>query len=396
MWVNLSPYEENRIIPESFGQTEMGRDLLAQDYILKQLAASLMFPEDELGKEFWHRVRTKAQEQYGTTEIPMNTFNKIWILPEKAVVYEYEKGAFVVESRLDVMLEEDYLALEMNQNSTKHGLGDVTNEDIDVISGVTAEIVREILIPEIKREVNEGKHFTNLRQIYNAMVLATWYKHRLKRSLLGQVYVDQKKTQGIQVENTQVNQEIYEQYIAAFKKGVYNYIKEEVDQTTQEVMPRKYFSGGASAQGLSKDLAILSEDSESEKIDRAQLGSQEKLRRVEVKVENESFDADGFPSRPVFKDKTVLIQGAGGTGSKVIDPLLDSGTRLIIIADTNPKAIEDIQEKYSKEIEEGKIYAFVEEKLKGGGFTRHIFNPFDSPHGKILKDPKGPYGVSQG
>ena len=39
MWVNLSPYEKNRIIPQSFGQTEMGRDLLAQDYILKQITA---------------------------------------------------------------------------------------------------------------------------------------------------------------------------------------------------------------------------------------------------------------------------------------------------------------------------------------------------------------------
>ena len=34
-WVNLSPYEKNRIIKDDFGKTEMGRDLLAQDYILK-------------------------------------------------------------------------------------------------------------------------------------------------------------------------------------------------------------------------------------------------------------------------------------------------------------------------------------------------------------------------
>ena len=53
MWVNLSPYEKDRIIPEGFGDTEMGRDLLAQDYILKQLTASLMYPEDELGNDFW-------------------------------------------------------------------------------------------------------------------------------------------------------------------------------------------------------------------------------------------------------------------------------------------------------------------------------------------------------
>ncbi len=29
LWVNLSPYEKDRIIPQSFGLTEMGRDLLA-------------------------------------------------------------------------------------------------------------------------------------------------------------------------------------------------------------------------------------------------------------------------------------------------------------------------------------------------------------------------------
>src|SRR3989344_4962158 len=88
LWVNLSPYEKDRIVPESFGQTEMGRDLLAQDYLLKQITASLIYPEDEFGKKFWNRVYKEASKRYGTTNIPVNTFNKVWIVPEKAVVYE--------------------------------------------------------------------------------------------------------------------------------------------------------------------------------------------------------------------------------------------------------------------------------------------------------------------
>ena len=112
LWVNLSPYERDRIIPEQLGYTDMGRDLLAQDYILKQLTASLMYPEDELGQKFWDRVYTKAQELYGTTDIPFNTFNKVWIMPEKGVVYENGNTGIVVESRLKVMLESDYLALK--------------------------------------------------------------------------------------------------------------------------------------------------------------------------------------------------------------------------------------------------------------------------------------------
>ena len=52
LWVNLSPYEKDRTIPRALGQTEMGRDLLAQDYMLKQITASLIYPENGLGKTF--------------------------------------------------------------------------------------------------------------------------------------------------------------------------------------------------------------------------------------------------------------------------------------------------------------------------------------------------------
>ncbi|MBF0512245.1 MAG: hypothetical protein HQL13_07975, partial [Candidatus Omnitrophica bacterium] len=65
LWVNLSPYEKNRIIPHSFGLTEMGRDLLAEDYILKQMTASLIYPEGAVGKKFWKRVYEEAGKRFG-------------------------------------------------------------------------------------------------------------------------------------------------------------------------------------------------------------------------------------------------------------------------------------------------------------------------------------------
>ena len=42
------------------------------------------------------------------------------------------------------------------------------------------------------------------------------------------------------------NEKIYQDYLRAYKKGVYNMIKEDTDPLTQEVIPRKYFSGGLS------------------------------------------------------------------------------------------------------------------------------------------------------
>lgn len=117
LWVNLSPYEQDRIIPDALSKTELGRDLLAQDYILKQLTASMMHPEDELGKKFWQRVERIAKDKYGIDEVPTDLFNKVWILPESASVYEHEQTVYIVNSRLKVMLDSDYLAQRSEQGA---------------------------------------------------------------------------------------------------------------------------------------------------------------------------------------------------------------------------------------------------------------------------------------
>ena len=257
LWVNLSPYESDRIIPEGFGLTEMGRDLLAQDYMLKQLVASLIYPEDDLGQEFWQRVYDRAAKEYGTTNIPINTFNKVWIVPQDALVVEHNGSAFVVDSHLKVMLEEDYLALESNLDNQKLGTTKITQDYVKTLSKVSSDVVREILLPEIEKEVNEGENFAKLRQIYNSMILATWYKQNLRATLLGQVYVNKGKIKGVDVEDHDIKQKIYEQYLEAFRKGVYSYIREDYDMTTKTVIPRKYFSGGFDASQVSSAIRTV-------------------------------------------------------------------------------------------------------------------------------------------
>ena len=258
MWVNLSPYEKARIIPDSFGQTEMGRDLLALDYVLKQVSATLMHPDNDFGKEFWARVYSKIQEKFGTSEIPVNTFNKIWIVPDEATIHEHERGALIVDAHLKVMLEEDYLALEANKNSVEHGLGNITEEKLHQLSTLSEQVYREVILPEIEKEVNEGRAFAQLRQIYNSMLLASWYKNSLKESLLGKVYVNQYKTKGVDIEDKGVNEKIYQRYVEAFRRGTHDFIKEEYDPVSQQIIPRKYFSGGIKFQAV-QDFAQLSD-----------------------------------------------------------------------------------------------------------------------------------------
>lgn len=252
LWVNLSPYEKNRIIPDGLALTEMGGELLAQDYLLKQLSASLLGPEQNAGKKFWSQV----------SAVPLDIFNKIWIVPDRATIEEHNGTAVIVESHLKVMLEVDYLSLEKHLRSKDSS---VNQSEAQSRGSMANSLIRELVLPQIEREVNEGQNFAGVRQVNNALILAAWFKQNLKQSLLGQKYVNRNKVSGIDLQDRSVKLKIYAQYLKAFQKGVYNFIKEDVDPQTQQVVARKYFLGGYSAQSLKlnvkgADFAQISED----------------------------------------------------------------------------------------------------------------------------------------
>ena len=282
LWVNLSPYEKDRIIPNEFGFTEMGRDLLAQDYLLKQITASLMYPEKDLGLEFWDAVYDKAYREYGLTEIPVDIFSKVWIVPQKAVVYEDGDRAFVIESKLKVMLEDDYLAFQKKGEDavSKEGVSGLLSKlsDRNEMSkdqrALTTQMIRSIIIPALEKEVNEGANFSTLRQVYNSMILATWFKRKLKAfvessddvednkiPLMSKLYVGKNMVDGIDVKDKKIKEKIYQQYLAAFNEGVYEYIKEEYDPVSKQIIPRKYFSGGMDVIDVDGKMEILRDKS---------------------------------------------------------------------------------------------------------------------------------------
>ncbi|MBF0479965.1 MAG: hypothetical protein HQL26_10825 [Candidatus Omnitrophica bacterium] len=254
MWVNLSPNEPDRIVPKTFGNTEMGRDLLAQDFMLKQLTASLMSPDGEVGRKFWDKIYSSLSRdprlRGDLLDIPTDIFNKVWIVPSKAKIYEHTKGAFITETEFKVMTEMDYNAA-IKQTvipakagpRLKHSGVTTQNFKADNRGDLMSPVVKEIIIPAIEQEVNHGKTFANLRQIYNSLILAMWYKEKVKKSVLGQAYNNKEKTSGLEVASSE-KQKIYEQYLEAFRKGATNAIKEEYDPATQQIVAKKYFSGG--------------------------------------------------------------------------------------------------------------------------------------------------------
>ena len=134
-----------------------------------------------------------------------------------------------------MMLEQDYFSLEQ---SRRYSILTITPR---ILNALGSQIVREIIIPELTTEVNEDKNFSQLRQVYNSLILATWYKKKIKDSIFSQIYTDKNKVAGINIDTLKIKEKIYKRYLRAFKKGVFNYIKEDIDPATEEMIPKEIF-----------------------------------------------------------------------------------------------------------------------------------------------------------
>ena len=220
LWVNLSPYEKDRIITEELGSTELGSGLLSQDYVLKQLSSSLTDPATELGKAYWSIENRKSKLEKGSDLIsnfdsPVSTerdaLSKVWIVPETSEVYENNNQVFITRATLDIKAESSQM---------------------------------EVLLPAIKKEVNEGENFAPLRQAHHSIILGLWFKQRLKESIYGEL-IDRNKVSGIDTADRKIKEQVFNSYIASFKQGVYNTTAKTSENG--HLIKKAYFSGGYNA-----------------------------------------------------------------------------------------------------------------------------------------------------
>ena len=204
MWVNLSPDERDRIIPDEFAYTNMGGDMLAQDYLLKQLSASLTHPDTELGKKYWSEIHNSS---FKTHNSETEGLGRIWILPHDAKIFEDADKVFVERTELKVESEQPLSFL-----------------------------------PQLENEVNNGRYFSKVRQMYYSLLLASWFKAKLKDHLINKIYSEQNKISGIDTSDPALKEKIYSLYTHSFKDGVYDLVKKV--KATGRIEKRHYFCGG--------------------------------------------------------------------------------------------------------------------------------------------------------
>lgn len=240
-WVNLRPDAPTKIIDPYLERTEMGKILLAADLQLKRDIAGLTAPNTAAGKKYWDKLYSKAEGLFGNGEdYEIPTVIRPWIVPGEIIIKNTPSGVFVYKAALSVMLEQDYL-----KNAPRFETNDARVRELNAYS---SSLIKELILPELIRQVNSAKRYAQLRQVYYSLILAQWYKARAgmiaDASAPARKGIDSKDLTGLTAGSPWSKEQYFNAYKKSFERGEYSL--EDSVRGRSGITIRRYCSGGVS------------------------------------------------------------------------------------------------------------------------------------------------------
>jgi transketolase len=240
-WVNLRPDAEDNIITPELAKTDIGKILLETDLQLKKDTAQFTSPQTPEGTLYWDKLYKKAGELFGSENISIPTLTRPWIVPDEIIVRETKDSAYVYKATLKVLLEQDYL-----KDSATYNFKDPR---LKALNEYSSQLIRELIIPKLTKEVNNAKRYAALRQVYYSLILARWFKARFYGK--GGLYswnINKADLTGLTSSKPWSKTTYFKEYQKSFKEGEYNLQAPVSGAFGQSI--RSYFSGGGDLTGI--------------------------------------------------------------------------------------------------------------------------------------------------
>ncbi len=240
-WVNLRPDSPDNIIDRQLAQTDIGRVMLEADLQLKKDTALATSPQTPEGKLYWDKLYKKAGELFGNENITIPTLTRPWIVPNEIIIRETADSAYIYKATLKVMLESDYLkACKSPITSTDYTFKDPR---LKVLNEYSSQLIRELIIPKLNKEINSSKKYASLRQVYYSLILAQWFKARFQGKNTDYAnFIDRKILTNLTSRSSYSKDAYFKAYQESFRDGEYNI--QEPTYTSAGRVIRSYFSGG--------------------------------------------------------------------------------------------------------------------------------------------------------
>jgi hypothetical protein len=234
-WVNLRPDSEDNVIDPWLAQTDIGKIMLETDLQLKKDTAKATSPETPEGRKYWDSLYKKAEELFGYENVTIPTLTRPWIVPGEIIIRETTDSAYIYKATLKVMLEQDYL-----KDSATYNFKDPR---LKALNEYSSQLIRELIIPKLTKEVNSSKRYASLRQVYYSLIMAQWFKARFRnKPWTCSQAIDHKNLTNLTSKISWTKTTYFQDYQKSFKDGEYN-IQEPRSAPFGQVI-RSYFSGG--------------------------------------------------------------------------------------------------------------------------------------------------------
>lgn len=241
-WVNLRPDSEDNVIDPYLAQTDIGRIMIETDLQLKKDTAKATSPETPEGKKYWDALYKKAEELFGYDSVTIPTLTRPWIVPGEIIIRETTNSAYIYKATLKVMLEQDYLQRSANsvQGSVDYSFKDPR---LKALNEYSSQLIRELIIPKLTKEINTSKRYASLRQVYYSLIMAQWFKARFRNKPWAYSQaMDHRNLTNLTSKTSWTKATYFQEYQKSFQKGEYNL--QEPRSTPFGQVIRSYFSGG--------------------------------------------------------------------------------------------------------------------------------------------------------
>ena len=246
-WVNLNPYEPDRIMDKNLATTDVGRIMLQADLDMKKDYARFengcVYP---IGEEYRKVNLQKETELLNTLKSKYpgesDKIDKImfftplgrWIGPDHIDVQMDKDQIFIHNQSLTIIRTpvenlstfriSGRIALSESDTLSNLSLSDELSRDLNTTAKeyyqFTADQEDKMITPLVIKEINSAPKYADLRRVYSSLALAQWYKEKYRGTKgIFSTKIDSGDLTGLNSNTSWNFEDTYQEFLKSIYKG---------------------------------------------------------------------------------------------------------------------------------------------------------------------------------
>ncbi len=277
-WVNLNPWEPDRIIDEQLSRSDVGRIMLEADLQMKkdicnyenpctnEVGVALSSLRDEKHEILVRQCMNKFPgEIEDVKNIVFRPVTRYWIVPDSVYAYSNGTQIYIINATLAIQSESvpDRTSFRVDNQDVKKlskGCLEELNKSSKEYGEYYKEMIDQMILPFVVADVNHGEKYEDLREVFVSLALVQWYKSNInsRRDIF---------RESLDSSDSPLNaiwpwnpHEIWENFVYSYENGEYKCYMNTTTKTaagaeTVDILIRS--SGGVAFHNINDKLVVL-------------------------------------------------------------------------------------------------------------------------------------------